>query len=151
MQVHRAQKDRVERAIVCKEDAVVVVVQPVHAAAAWLLFLDKELSQSGDRDGKSLRIKRSARHLDQVLDRDLLLALMGELGADDRINLLMIMATMRTALAMAEIHSDDVLSTDDLSRIREVVAKLEPRLHRFDSDLHKVFLRDSGLTIEQKG
>lgn len=146
MQVQQAQNDKVERAIVRKEDAVVAIVQPVHAAAAWLLFLQKELSQPGDPDGKSLRTKRSARHLDQVLDRHLLLALMGELGADDRINLLMIVATMRTALAMAEIHSDDVLSIDDLVRIRDVVAKLEPHLGRFDSDLHKAFLSDAGLT-----
>ncbi len=146
IQAKRVQTDKLERAIVRKRDAVVAVTQPIHAAAAWLSLLNKEIPQPGDREGKSLRAKRSARQLDQVLDRDLLLALINELGAEDRINLLMIIGTMRTALAMAEPQSfDPKLSNDDLESIRDVVSKLESHLTRFDRNLHQVFVRDSEL------
>ena len=81
-----------------------------------------------------------------ILDRELFVALMGELGADDRINLLMIIDTIRTALAMSEIHSDDyVLSIDELNSIKGALTKLEPHLGRFDASLHDVFVRDSGM------
>ncbi len=146
-QAQRADQEKVARAIARKEDAVVAIVQPIHAAAAWLSSLIKETSQPGDRDGKSLRTKRQARQLDQVLDRHLLLALMSELGADDRINLLMIAATMRTAIAMTHMHSAaDVVTADELVRIKDILEKLENHLVRFDADLHRVFLRDSGLS-----
>ena len=78
---------------------------------------------------------------------------MGELGADDRINLLMIIDTIRTALAMSEIHSDDyVLLIDELNSIKGALTKLEPHLGRFDASLHDVFVQfrnEAGLRAQK--
>ena len=145
MQAARADQDRLARAVARKLDTVVAAAPPVHAAAAWLASLKKDLSQTGDPHGKSLRAKRNGRQLDNVLDRDILLALLAELGADARANLLLIVSTMRTAIAMAQIHSvEDVLSTDDLARIESVLSTLESHLARFDQGLHNAFLSDVG-------
>ena len=82
-QGERAADDQIERAAARKLDAVVAISSSIHSASAWLLRLNKDLAQQGDRDGKSLRAKRDGRQLDQVLDRVLVLALLNDLSADE--------------------------------------------------------------------
>jgi len=145
LQVRRSEIAKTRQASVRKLDAVVAVTQSIHAASALIAVLDVEISRAGDRDGKSLRVKRSAKYLEQVIDREVLLGLLNELSADDRVNLLMILATMRTAIAMAAIQSEDVLSVDDFGAMRTALARLQTYLAGFDASLHEAFLRDSGL------
>jgi len=149
MQAQRTEPEKIDRAKIRKEDAVVAIAPAVHASANWLTLIDAELAKPGDREGKSVRVKKSGRFLNEVIDRNFLVALMDELSADDRINLLMIVSTMRSSLALAQIHFDDELSSDDIALVRKAIAGLRNHLSRFDTDLHSVFLRDSGLQPEQ--
>jgi len=150
LQAKRIDIERADRAAARKHDAIVAITQPIHAAAAWLILITGELRQTGDRDGKSLRVKRFGRQLEQVLDRDLILALLPDLAVDDRINLLMIFGTMRAALAMAEVHSThDVLSSDEISGIGQVLGGLKDHLARFHRKLHDSFVR--GIDLAQAG
>jgi len=70
--------------------------------------------------------------------------LMDELSADDRLNLLMIVESMRTALAMAEIHSKEPLTDNNLAVLREVLSRMNRYLAGFDRELHEVFSGDAG-------
>jgi hypothetical protein len=150
-QAQRADGERLERAAARKEDARIAIAQPIHAAAAWLSSLQKDLLQQGDRSGKSLRAKRHGRQLDESLDQDLVVALLTDLSADDRANLLMIVGTMRTALAMGHISSEkDELSHEDLGRIKQALIGLAAQLSRFDEELHSVYLRDAGLLAGER-
>ena len=72
----RADHERIERAKIRKVDAMTAVIQSVHAAATLAKVLAQEIARQGDREGKSLRVKRSARHLDQALDTQLLILLL---------------------------------------------------------------------------
>lgn len=149
-QVARADAERLARAEARKLDAVVAITQPVHAAAAWLALLKRDLSQSGDRDGRSLRAKRGGRQLDQVLDRDLVLALLDDMSANDRADLLMIVGTMRAALAMTQINvAEEVLSVDDRRRIRDAISSLSDHLQRFDEELLQIFNRGTATPISE--
>jgi len=140
----RDERDRVDRAAASKQAAIVALAQPVHAASIWLAKLIEDLRAPGDRDGKSLRAKRLARELDHVLDRDLLLVLAPDLGADDLLDMFIIYGTMRAPIAMSEMRSEEiVLSTDDLVRIGTALAQLQAHLKRFDANLGEVFTRDS--------
>jgi hypothetical protein len=107
-----------------------------------MAVIDRELSRVGDTVGASLRVKKSARHLDHVIDRDLLLWLMDELGADDRINLLIIIGTLRTVLAVSEFGTDTHLSADDFRTMKEALSRLETYLTAFDAELKNAFVRD---------
>jgi hypothetical protein len=141
-QAQRADRAKSLQAAVRKEDAVIALTQPIHAATALMAVIDRELSRVGDTVGASLRVKKSARHLDHVIDRDLLLWLMDELGADDRINLLIIIGTLRTVLAVSEFGTDTHLSADDFRTMKEALSRLETYLTAFDAELKNAFVRD---------
>ncbi len=50
--------------------------------------------------------------VNQMVDKDLVTALLADLSADDRINLVMIVGEMQTALAVSQIHLEDQVTVD---------------------------------------
>ena len=139
-QARRAEIEKIERAKARKANAVIALTQAVHATSTMAAIASAEIDRVGDSDGKSLRVKKIARMVDQVVDKDLITVLLDDLSADDRLNLLMIVGQMRTALAMAEIQSQDRLSVDNFKVIRTVLTELEGYLAAFDKELHAAFV-----------
>jgi len=69
-----------------------------------------------------------------------------DLSADDRINLLMIVAALRSALAMAELQNigeEIVLTIQEYRQIKRALDQAVETLSRFDNELCQVYLRDS--------
>lgn len=140
--IRRAELD--QREVAAKSVAIIVVTQPVHAAAAFLYSVRKASKATGkDIPQWDLAMKQAHGQLEHTLDHFSLREISPEMAIDDRLPFLILIVQLSSIVNIFNRPIGIRGRDETLKLMANQLAGLRHYLMTFDIDLANVFERDS--------
>jgi hypothetical protein len=142
-----AKQHREQQQAEAKLTAVVCIAPSIHAAAEGLLAVDNALRFVGnDTQRVDGLVRLAVTHVQAELERFTVRESVNGLGLDDRLVYVTIIGTLNVFVNISERPSPILGRLPRLQNQRDVLMRLHTYLTAFDTDLARVFARDSQTT-----
>lgn len=148
-QLAEEERQRLQQHAEAKEVALVVITQPVHAAATALAQIDDALriGQVGHiQTDADRRVDLAIAHVKGALESFTVRESVRDLAVHDRVLYLLIVSTLSTFVNVTINQSPFLSRGERLQAHRRALMRLHAYLGPFDTQLAQVFARDSATT-----
>lgn len=127
-----------------KEVAAVCIAPPIHAAAAALAEIDRARKARGQAEAEAdQRVDVATKYVQSALESFTVREIGRDLGLDDRLIYLAIIGTLTTFVNIRTQPSPALNRIQSLQNQRNALMNIHTYLRGFDTELAKVYARDS--------